>query len=119
MKNECDGSGRSKLCSTKVKHKHCECGEPMMVISRQCKLCDLEAQGVSIHNSKDYIRESMDHTSDYVDRRTDYIGYSPFKRGEDIFQFGFTDQITQKEIDQKSWEARLREHAIEPLSEQA
>lgn len=89
------------------------------MIFKQCKLCDMEDQGISIHRAQDFIRESMDHTSDYVDRRTDYIGYSPFKRGDDIFQFGFTDQMTQKEIDQKSWEARLREHATEQLSEQA
>jgi hypothetical protein len=79
-----------------------------MIISKQCKLCDLEAQGVSLHKSEDFVRESLDHTSDLAAVRTDYIGYSPFKRGEEIFQFGFTEVISQKEIDQKSWDAKTR-----------
>src|SRR5690348_15071670 len=108
MRNECNGSGKSKLCSTKVRHKHCECGEAMMPIAKQCRLCELEAKKISIHRANDFVRESLDHTSDLAAVRTDYIGYSPFKRGEDIFQFGNTDVLTQKEIDKKSWKAKTR-----------
>lgn len=118
MKNECDGSGRHKLCSTKTLHKHCECGEPIGKRLVRCVYCENERRGISNHRSEDFIKESLDHTSDLAAVRTDYIGYSPFKRGEEIYQFGFTEVISQKEIDKKSWDAKNRD-ATEPLSELA
>jgi len=108
MKNECDGSGDHRLCATHVPHRHCECGEPVGKQVECCSWCDKERSGISIHASGGYIRETRDHTSDLAATRTDNIGYSPFKKSSEIFQFGNTDVISQKAIDMKSWEAKSR-----------
>jgi hypothetical protein len=116
MKNECDGSGRHKLCSTREPHKHCVCGEPIGLTVGWCYYCHEESNRRSIHTQGGYIRESHDHTSDLAATRTDNIGYSPFKKSSEVFQFGNVDNISQRGIDSKSWKATKRSKG--QLSEQ-
>lgn len=80
---DCDGSGTLDVCSTKVPHKHCKCGEPLIpddsgfsiVIVTPiydedgietdeateeaiCDWCFDELCGISIHAKDGYIRET-------------------------------------------------------------
>lgn len=105
---ECNGSGRSSLCSTRTVHKHCECGEPMDVTSAYCGFCILEHQGISIHNSKDYIRKTMDHTSDEFGYESDYIGHSSFNH-LDWTPTGIIDQnLSMRKMDVLRWNSKQR-----------
>lgn len=70
MEPICDGSGREVyyryegrmwlLCETLFPHRHCDkCSLP--ILSDECITCNLERDGIRIHNPEGYIREGRDH----------------------------------------------------------
>lgn len=60
MNDECDGSGTHVLCATLFPHRHCECGEPILIDWMLCSWCISEWRGISIMRQTP-VKESRDN----------------------------------------------------------
>lgn len=114
IERECDGSGTSLLCATKMPHSHCECGEPLILpeeylINCCMNYCAKELAGISLHEPEAQIRTTHERTGDSGYSATGQLGHSPFKKRSQTYQHGDVLDGNRQEQNEATWAAKLRD----------